>query len=112
MTPGGSFASVTHKSWGSGGGSKSRSRCVFGCANWAGVSEIALVIFYYKPGPAGAQRRRRAKKQIGGRMGHGLLKTAAAWSILRLVMVNRYTFVVVNRECGTGESLHIRHGQS
>ena len=45
-------------------------------------------------------------------MGHGLLKTAAAWSILRLVMVNRYTFVVVNRECGTGESLHIRHGQS
>ena len=32
---------------GSGGGSKSRSRCVFGCANGAGVGEIALVIFYY-----------------------------------------------------------------
>ena len=32
---------------GSGGGSKSRSRCVFGCANGAGVGEIALVIFHY-----------------------------------------------------------------
>ena len=78
---------------------------------WIGLCGFR-VIFDDKPGPAGAQRGRRAKKQIGGRMGHGLLKTAAAWSILRLVMVNRYTFAVVNRECGTGESLHIRHGQS
>ena len=31
---------------GSGAGSKSRSRCVFGCANGAGVGEIALVVFY------------------------------------------------------------------
>ena len=48
-TSGGCFAAGKGviKIGGSGGGSKSRSRCVFGCANGAGVGEIALVIFYY-----------------------------------------------------------------
>ena len=45
--PGGTLQSAAIKIGGSGGGSKSRSRCVFGCANGAGVGEIALVIFYY-----------------------------------------------------------------
>ena len=52
----------------------------------------------YKPGPAGAQRRRRAKKQIGGRMGHGFhIENSSG---------------MVNLGSGNGESLHIRRGQS
>jgi hypothetical protein len=62
------------------------------------------------PAPsAGAVQR---SKSVEGWVMAFILKTAAAWSILGLAMVNRYIFVVVNRECGTGESLHIRHGQS
>ena len=62
------------------------------------------------PAPsAGAVQR---SKSVEGWVMALILKTAAAWSIVSLAMVNRYTFVVVNRECGTGESLHIRHGQS
>ena len=63
------------------------------------VSSVSFVVSVInKPGPAGAQRRRRAKKQIGGRMGHGFhIENSSG---------------MVNLGSGNGESLHIRRGQS
>ena len=66
--------------------------------NWESRSHRPLAWFvcvnlFNKPGPAGAQRRRRAKKQMGGfcEESSGMVNRDS------VVMVNRETFVVVNR---------------
>ena len=55
---------------------------------------VFFTIFHYKPGPAGAQRRRRAKKQ----MGRFCEESSGMVNRDSVVMVNRETFVVVNRD--------------
>ena len=58
-----------------------------------------LIILIDKPGPAGAQRRRRAKKQMGGRMNHVFCEDSSGMvNRDSVVMVNRETFAVVNRD--------------
>jgi len=63
--------------------------------------------FVHKPGPTGAQRRRRATKQLGGRKICFSENSSGMVNRESVVMVNRYIFVVVNRESVVMVKRHI-----